>query len=139
MLKIYKEINEKMQLLKPAFEGEIFPELVGKKNFSITDDLVNKTSYVYFDTKHQTWFEFCNWFLSFANSHQRDYLIDIEEFSKHFEYSKLLRMFITKTIFAKAELFKKSIDKKAKFETKQIGILVKNETLEVQKLIKNLN
>ncbi|WP_322960293.1 M17 family metallopeptidase [Mycoplasmopsis cynos] len=138
MLKIYKEINEKMQLLKPAFEGEIFPELVGKKNFSITDDLVNKTSYVYFDTKHQTWFEFCNWFLSFANSHQRDYLIDIEDFSKHFEYSKLLRMFITKTIFAKAELFKKSIDKKAKFETKQIGILVKNETLEVQKLIKKL-
>ncbi|EIE41245.1 leucyl aminopeptidase [Mycoplasmopsis canis UFG4] len=138
MLKIIKDYTKKEQLLKPAFEGSIFPAYVGKKNFKVTDELELNESYVYFDKDHQTWFEFSNWFKSFAGSIERDYVIDLESFSNFFDYKELLRMFIFNTEFAQAKLFKKTNEKSAKAKEKTLSILVKDESKEVKEIIKKV-
>ncbi|WBP83968.1 M17 family metallopeptidase [Mycoplasmopsis edwardii] len=137
MIRNLKDESNKMQLLKPAFEGHEFPSFVGRKNAKVTDNLESEVSYVYLDKEHQTWYEFNNWFSAFAASHQRDYLIDVEAFAKHFEYNELLRMFISKIEFAKAKLFKKTNINETEKEN-VLELLVKDETKEIKELVKKV-
>ncbi|SYV97851.1 Uncharacterised protein, partial [Mycoplasmopsis edwardii] len=55
MIRNLKDESNKMQLLKPAFEGHEFPSFVGRKNAKVTDNLESEVSYVYLDKEHQTW------------------------------------------------------------------------------------
>ncbi|MBN4084154.1 M17 family metallopeptidase [Mycoplasma sp. CSL10166] len=138
MIKLIKKNTGKNQVLKPAFEGKEFPKFIAKKNFVLTEDLENKISYVFFDKEHQTVDALADFALNFASSHKRSYEILLSDFLSMYDMKTLLRTFILKSYFAKAKLFKKSIETEKEEKEKLFLILDEQSHKEFASLTKKL-
>ncbi|QDF65240.1 M17 family metallopeptidase [Mycoplasma nasistruthionis] len=125
-MKILNQAHSDFQVLKAAYQNLEFPSYVGLKNAKVTDNLVDKVSYLYIDQKHQTLDELKDLIQNFTQSADRNYLIDIASFSQIFDYSEVLRLIYSSVSFAKAKLFKKSSDKSEDKES-EIGLLISEQ------------
>ncbi|VEU58595.1 M17 family metallopeptidase [Mycoplasmopsis gallinacea] len=110
MLKITKEFNKENIKMLLAFEGENLPAFVGKKHGKITIDFANNLAYLFAEKDKQSLFELHQLIKDTFGETNYDFDLDFASFVKHFKQEEILRALISKIYFAKANLFKKSIE-----------------------------
>ncbi|VEU71186.1 Cytosol aminopeptidase [Mycoplasmopsis glycophila] len=139
-MKIIKKENQNFVKVIAAYEGSVFPEFVGTKNFTLTEDIEKNIAYFYIDKEHQTIDGLIEAALKLGTYRNRNYQIDLTSFLfKGITIEQLMRIFILKIDFVRAELFKKSIEiKTSKTKSKEMHLLVENLTSAQAKLINKL-
>ncbi|WP_036452087.1 M17 family metallopeptidase [Mycoplasma buteonis] len=116
-MKILNNKNLNYMLIRAAYENGKFPEFVARKNLAVTEDLQNNIAYVYIDKKHSNLEGVTQVINKFASSLNRNYAFDLKSFiTENLSVEELIRLFIIKSDFATAKLFKKTIEKSEKNE-----------------------
>ncbi|MFA7706697.1 M17 family metallopeptidase [Mycoplasmopsis synoviae] len=123
----YNQKNESDIVINFVFyDSKKIKDFIIKKNGYLIEDLENKIAYLYIDEKHANIDGLTKVIDSFASSIKRNYQINTESLTSHFDIYDALRILIMRLDFHSSVLFKKSIDdlKEVKKFKPQISLII---------------
>lgn len=104
----YNQKNESDIVINFVFyDSKKIKDFIIKKNGYLTEDLENKIAYLYIDEKHANIDGLTKVIDSFASSIKRNYQINTESLTSHFDIYDALRILIMRLDFHSSALFKK--------------------------------